>query len=217
MHPPLNLPLNQKLHMDGLDLLSRLPSDLVAACFFDPQYRGVLDRQRYGNEGKTKERRRCSLKQMDSLLISSFIEEIARVLVSSGYLFLWVDKFHLCEGAKPWLSQNLRIVDLMVWEKTRMGLGYRTRNKCEFLLIVQKLPLTTKTWRCKNLPNLLKEGVKTSSHPHAKPLNLQMRLIEAVSLEGDLILDPACGSGSVLEACRLCGRTFIGGDVDAGV
>ena len=50
--------------LDGRDLLASLDEDSAACCFFDPQYRGVLDRLAYGNEGKGRGRRRAGLAQM---------------------------------------------------------------------------------------------------------------------------------------------------------
>jgi site-specific DNA-methyltransferase (adenine-specific) len=54
---------------------------------------------------------------------------------------------------------------------------------------------------------------KNKKHPHQKPLELQKVLIEAVSNVGDLVVDPAAGSYSVLEACLLSQRTFLGCDI----
>lgn len=53
--------LNQRNRMDGLALLKRLNDNAIRAVFFDPQYRGVLDRLKYGNEGKSRGRARCAL------------------------------------------------------------------------------------------------------------------------------------------------------------
>lgn len=207
--------LNQRQHMDGLSLLARIPASSVKASFFDPQYRGVLDKLNYGNEGVSRGQKRSALSQMDEELIAGFIREISRVLTSSGHLFLWVDKFHLCEGVKDWLPKTeLTIVDLIIWEKPNIGMGYRSRRKCEYLLVLQKKPVKVKgVWNIHNIPDVWKEGVDTKKHPHAKPVGLQQRLIEAVSGEGDIILDPAMGSGSVWAACKNTNRCFIGGDV----
>ena len=46
-----NYRLNQKNTANGLDFLWSLNTNSFPLCFFDPQYRGVLDKQRYGNEG----------------------------------------------------------------------------------------------------------------------------------------------------------------------
>lgn len=40
------------------------------------------------------------------------------------------------------------------------------------------------------------------------------RLIEKFTKEGDLIIDPYCGSGSTLVACAKLGREFIGCDIN---
>lgn len=208
--------LNQRNQIDGLELLSKLNNEIVKACFFDPQYRSILDKMQYGNEGKSKEKRRFVLPSMTNDIIKKFIKEIDRVLMPSGHLFLWIDKFQLCEGFKHWIDDTkLSVVDLMIWEKSKIGMGYRTRNKCEFLVILQKRPTKAKgVWVKHDIPNVLKEDVDTSEHPHAKPIELQRRLIESVSNEYDLILDPAMGSGSVFTACQQLKRNFIGGDIN---
>jgi DNA modification methylase len=43
---------------------------------------------------------------------------------------------------------------------------------------------------------------------------LQKALIEAVSCDCDVILDPAMGSGSVMDACISLNRQFIGCDLE---
>ena len=65
---------------------------------FDPQYRGVLDKMRYGNEGVSRGQRLSGLLQMSEETITEFIAGISTALIPSGHLLLWVDKFHLCKG-----------------------------------------------------------------------------------------------------------------------
>ena len=111
--------------MDGLHFLSILPENAIPAAFLDPQYRGVLDKLKYGNEGDSRERRRAELAQMTEGTIKAFISGIDRVLTPSGYLFLWIDKFHLCTGFAQWCEgTSLEVVDLMNWKKGRIGMGY---------------------------------------------------------------------------------------------
>ncbi len=118
------LPLNQKNQQDGLDLLAKLEPHSIPLCIFDPQYRGILDKMRYGNEGVSRGRKRSMLSQMSETTIVQFINGISDALMPSGHLFLWVDKFHLCTGVRGWLENNgLEIVDLVTWNKKRMGMG----------------------------------------------------------------------------------------------
>lgn len=209
---------NHKNKVDGIKLLSTIDSQTVKVAFFDPQYRGVLNKLSYGNEGKNRGQKRSALQQMEDDTILQFITEIERVLIPSGYLFLWVDKFHLCEGIKPWLADipSLSCVDMITWNKQKIGMGYRTRRKCEYLIVLQKKPTLAKaTWSLHNIPDVWDEKVD-KNHPHAKPLGLQTQLILATTKPNDLVCDPASGGYSVLQACKETNRVFIGGDIEFG-
>ncbi len=218
--PPLPLPPrlkpNTRLVMDGLEFLSLLPDRAVPVAFFDPQYRGILDKLSYGNEGVSRGRGRNALRQMPEATITRFLLDIDRVLMPSGHLFLWVDKFHLCEGIKAWLEgTELDVVDLVTWNKGRMGMGYRTRRTAEYCAVLQKRPRKAKgVWKTHNIADVWPEKVPRSGHPHGKPVGLQGELMAAVSNEGDFVIDPAAGSFSVLEAAMNRRRTFLGCDLE---
>ncbi len=213
---PRGLRLNTRLKMDGLKFLGKLPADSIPVAFFDPQYRGVLDKLGYGNEGKNRGQQRFALEQMDEEKICQFIRRISNVLIPSGHLFLWMDKFHLCTGFSEWLNEtHLSVVDMVTWHKDRIGMGYRTRRSSEHVVVLQKKPLRAKgVWKIHDIPDVLVEKVQRSGHTHKKPINLQGTLIAAVSNEGDIVIDPAAGSFSVMEACKLQKRDFLGCDLN---
>ncbi len=200
---------------DGLVLASYIRDESMAAAFFDPQYRGVLDKLRYGNEGEKRGRARSSLRQMDIAAIKDFLVQYSRILRPSGHLFLWVDKFHLCTGVTEWLEgTRLNLVDMITWDKERIGMGYRSRRKAEYLLVLQKTPVRAKgCWSIHTIPDVWTEKT-AKTHPHAKPTGLQKALIEATTLPGDAVCDLAAGGYSVLACCRELGdRAFIGCDI----
>ena len=205
-----------RLKMDGLAFLAGLPANSMPAAFLDPQYRGVLDKMAYGNEGQSRERARVALPQMTEDHIARFVAGIDRCLMPSGHLFLWIDKFHLCTGIGSWLEGTaLETVDLLTWDKQRMGMGYRTRRQAEYLVVLQKSPKRAKgVWAVHNIPDVWGEKVPRGGHAHRKPVGLQAELIAAVTGEGDIVIDPAAGSFSVMEACRRTGRRFLGCDIN---
>ena len=207
---------NTRLKMDGLAFLSMLPADTFPVAFLDPQYRGVLEKLAYGNEGRNRGRRRSALAQMSVATIMQFLHGIDRTLIPSGHLFLWVDKFHLCEGIRPWLKgTDLAIVDLVTWDKGTFGMGYRTRRRAEYCLVLQKKPRKAKgVWKVHTITDVVMEKVSQREHPHAKPVNLQGQLLAAVSNQGDCVIDPAAGSFSVLQAAEDHGRMFLGCDLN---
>ena len=51
-----------------------------------------------------------------------------------------------------------------------------------------------------------------TGYPTQKPLALLKRIIKVSSNEGDVVLDPFCGSGTTLEAAESLGRKWIGID-----
>lgn len=196
----------------GLTLLRQLKGGSVPLVVFDPQYRGVLDQMDYGNEG-VRHSERVALAQMPDDLIRRMIREIERVLRPSRYLFLWVDKHALCEGTYKFAG--LPVVDMITWVKPRIGFGYRSRSKSEYLLIMQKPPiLAGATWSDHGIPDSWPEEPE-GGHPHSKPIELQRRLIAAVTLPGEFVVDPAAGGYGVLRAAHACDRRFFGCDVAA--
>lgn len=210
---------NRKNKMNGLDLLDLADSESAKVVFFDPQYRGILDKMSYGNEGESRGKKRSSLPQMDDFMIQSFLSKIERVLKPSGYLFLWVDKFHLMEGVKQWFLcfKNFEIVDMITWDKKKIGMGYRSRRRSEYLVIIQKHPKRAKsTWVLHNIPDVWEEKVSSKEHTHAKPIELQKQLILATTMQDDLVIDPASGGYSVFAACKELKRNFLGCDLIFG-
>jgi site-specific DNA-methyltransferase (adenine-specific) len=185
--------------------------------FFDPQFRALLDRQSYGNEGRSRQCRRANLPAMSEEYIDACCREIARVLTPSGYCMRWAETFAVCEGHHLRVKDVLPCVDKIVWDNLRMGMGHRSRHRGDELLILQLPPLRAKhTWRDHGIPNRWLEKIEPAArrkHPHIKPIGLIKRLIGAVTLPGDLAVDPCAGSFVVLDACRQLGRRFIGCDL----
>ncbi|ABK77777.1 DNA modification methylase [Cenarchaeum symbiosum A] len=213
--PGLKKIMNRRNRMNGLTLLDRMPDCSVQAAFFDPQYRGILDRMKYGNEGVSRGRLRSGMEQMSADTVREFLGEMGRVLVPSGTLFLWIDKFHLVDGISGWIEGTcLNAVDMITWDKQRMGMGYRTRRCSEHMVVLQKSPKRAKNvWRDHGIPDVWPEKVEGRNHTHAKPVRLQARLIECVTTGRGAVLDPAAGGYSVLESCKRTGRNFIGCDL----
>ena len=54
---------------------------------------------------------------------------------------------------------------------------------------------------------------KYGKHPTQKPLSLTSHLIEILSNENDLVLDPFMGSGTSAVACLKTNRNFIGFEI----
>jgi site-specific DNA-methyltransferase (adenine-specific) len=194
-------------------LLQSLPDCCTPLVFFDPQHRDTLDRLAYGNEG-ARQKGRALLPTMTSDYVDACCREASRILEASGYLLEWADTYRLCEGFHLRIVDVLKCVDLIAWDNERIGNGYRSRRRGDYLLVLQKPPLRAKdTWRDHGIPNRWPEKVDRNIHPHIKPIGLIARLIAAITERGDLVVDPAAGSFAVMHAAHQLGRDFVGCDL----
>jgi site-specific DNA-methyltransferase (adenine-specific) len=150
----------------------------------------------------------------DSAYIDDCCREAVRVLMPSGYLMLWQNAFGLVQGHHLRLADILQCVDLIAWDNQHLGMGYRSRRRGDYLIVLQKPPIKAKvTWCDHAIPDRWTEKVDRKLHPHVKPIDLTTRLIGAVTRPGDLVVDPAAGSFIVLRAAVALGRDFIGCDI----
>lgn len=95
----VNITTNRKNKIDGLLLLSAIPDDSIKSAFFDPQYRGVLDKLSYGNEGINRGKARSELPQMDENTIIKFIRVSIVILfgISISFLLFLHLLYHTCQ------------------------------------------------------------------------------------------------------------------------
>ncbi len=65
-----------------------------------------------------------------------------------------------------------------------------------------------------SIPAIAPTSRERAGYPTQKPLALLRRIIQLASNEGDVVLDPFCGSGTALLAAQQLGRKWIGIDAN---
>ncbi len=106
-------------------------------------------------------------------------------------------------------------IDQILQQRERNSLGkavYKRDEKGEPVPAKEKkgVPLPD-VWE---IPFLNPKAKERTGYPTQKPLELLERIIRIGSDEGDLVLDPFCGSGTAPVCAKLLGRNFIGIDVN---
>lgn len=77
-------------------------------------------------------------------------------------------------------------------------------------LIVPKVSKSEKNRGLKEHSEIHSEHYKGNFHPTVKPIKLMSWLITLASREGEIVLDPFCGSGTTAIAAKILSRRYIG-------
>lgn len=105
-------------------------------------------------------------------------------------------------------------IDQILQERVRDSRGkavYKYNDKGEFVLAKEKkgVPMSD-VW---DIPFLNPKAKERTGYPTQKPIELLERIISISTDEGDIILDPFCGSGTTVVAAELMKREGIGIDI----
>ena len=151
-------------------------------------------------------------------LLPQFIRAAYDVLPDDGFLCMWYDLDHH-EKIHQWAtSVGFRVQRWpLIWVKTtpcsNSQAQYNLTKVTEVCYYMRKSE--NAFLRRKGVPNYHQgPNPRNPNHPFTKPDDLWGRVIEDVSVEGQVILDPFAGEGSCLAACVKRGRVPYGIEID---
>jgi len=107
---------------------------------------------------------------------------------------------------------NLRVNQMIVWDKKSIGMGWGFRNQHELILHGSKGVPDMKDRSVGSVVQCDREP--PTDHPSPKPEKLLRTLLPAVAGPGDLIIDPFMGAGPTLRAAKDLGRKAIGIEIE---
>ena len=160
---------------------------------FNHQYRPMAETNRAAYRGRDADGRiwRRGVVHNPRLGGYHYSLELGEVIPKNGYRMSE-------QTARRWLAEDRLIVKP----------GRQLAVKC--YLKDSKGSLVTDFWD--DLVNMGGTSKERVGYPTQKPLALLERIIKASSNEGDLVLDPFCGSGTTIIAAAKLGRQWIGID-----
>lgn len=206
-------------HGDCISILAGLDAGIADLFLLDPPY--GISANTGGFRARTVHHHNYEdTPDLAKAIAMAVLTEGFRIMKPRGNLFMFcdIDLF-------PWLKETAANMGWtvfrrpMIWQKSESeGLapwgGQGPRITTEFILYAtkgQKGMLSSPT----DLLNVKRVSRSERIHAAEKPVELLRKLIEATTLPGDLVIDPCCGSGSTLVACRELRRRGIGIEKDA--
>ncbi len=197
------MPENTVIHGDCVQVMAGLPAESVDFVLTDPPYIcGYRDRQ-----GRTV------ANDTSSDWLEPAFREVYRLmkpdtLCISFYGWTATEAF-----LAAWAAAGFRRVGHIVFCKryaSRSGL-FRAMHESAYVLAKGRPPLPARPES--DVSGWVYTGNKL--HPTQKPVEVLEPLVRTYCPAGGLVLDPFCGSGSTLVAAKVCGRRYVGIELDA--
>lgn len=213
------------LQGDCLQLITEIADESIDCVITDPPYSSgaVLEAQkqsagRQGIRDNVKTNQRFSWFSGNNMttmgityLIRNLGVEFERVCKDGASILVFCDWRMVINFVPALESCGLIYRNLIVWDKGSFGMGNGFRNQHELIIHLSK---GSPTFYSASYANVLQCGrtyqKQERIHPTEKPVKLLNDLIQVVTKEGDTVLDPFSGSGSMGEVCLKTNRKFIG-------
>jgi len=228
--------INKILLGDCLEIIKSIPGNSIDMIITDPPYghnnnNGDLIANREKALGRHNEN--VNDKARPILNDGKEAEEIYEQMIIEAKRILKPDGSCCCcgggGGPDPMFARWSLVMDkyltfkqMVVWDKGPIGMGWHYRRSYETVLVGHKGPNCKWYDESSQIENIIRprfRGIKKiipskDEHPTEKPEGLASFFINLHTQEGDLVLDPFCGSGSFIRACKDLKRNFIGIDLD---
>lgn len=162
-----------------------------------------------------------------------WISEVIRVLKPNGNIVIFGSYHNIYQIGSILKDLDRKLINSIVWYKRNAFPNVTQRMLCEstehIIWAVNETKKNAKNWifnykRLKELnggvqmrnmwdiPSTPTSEKKHGKHPSQKPIELINRLVVGVSNEGDTIIDPFMGSGTLPVVALMTNRNFIGVD-----
>lgn len=206
---------------DAIDLLKSIDTSSVKAIIQDPPYSDTIPK---GIEYK-RLMRNNTIYKFNKDYWYEFLKEAKRVLKKDGFIASTISFTNIHHFLFPAEELGFKIRRIIILVDTH-SLGAVMYNRMP--TITQFIPVLSTRKETKFNINRIKKYFEDNRptnvwmlppkrtnirFPASQPLYPFLMLVELLTDEGDLVVDPFCGSGTTGEACAILGRRFIGGDI----
>jgi site-specific DNA-methyltransferase (adenine-specific) len=197
---------------DAVDWLRGQPDASVDLVITDPAYESLEKHRKVGTTTRLKHSKASSndwFKIFPNARFPNLLTEMYRVLKPNTHCYIF------CDQETGFLLHRLvqdtafKFKKALIWDKAKIGLGYSYRARHEWIVYLEK---GKRALNDKGVPDVLSFPRIHDGYPAQKPVELIEVLVMQSSVEGELVLDPFCGSGSTGVAAVNSGRHFAGTD-----
>jgi DNA modification methylase len=211
-----------------------LGGDKAEFVFTDPPYNVAIDGHVCGKGAIRHRDFAMASGEMSAEAFTGFLADVFRQLIAhttDGSIHdVCMDWRHVAEMLAAGNQVYTELKNLCVWTKTNAGMGTFYRSQHELIFIwksgmgshINNFELgqhgrsRTNVWTYTGV-NTMRPGrlAELAMHPTVKPVALVADAIKDCSRRGGIVLDPFCGSGTILIAAERTGRKARAIEIDA--
>lgn len=201
-------------NLDAVEWLQTLESESVDLIITDLPYESLEKWRKVGTTTRLKQSKSSSNQWFEIFHNERFDElfkEFHRVLKKNSHLYLFSDDETSDHLKRAGNVVGFKFWKRLIWDKILMGMGYHYRAMYEFILFFEK---GKRKLNNLGVPDILRVKRIPRGFPTEKPPELSEIMINQSTQEGDLVVDPFCGSGTTGMAALKLGRKFLGNDLN---
>jgi len=207
----MNLPINEVICGDALEVMKTFPKKSIDLVLTDPPF--FTPASHY--QSRIAWARTFSDLSPLRIFWTEVTKEVVRILKKSGHFITFCNGDSYPVFYEP-MFNAFETTKSLVWNKKEAGLGRIWRHQHELLIAARNSDYKFNDDKHLHVDVLSFKATPSTkrSHPIEKPTRLLKELIKPTTLEGDIVLDPFCGSGTTLIASYQLGRRWIGVDLN---
>jgi modification methylase len=232
------LPLNQILAGDCIELMNALPENSVDLIFADPPYNLQLKGDLHRPDNSKVDAVDDAWDQFSSFSVydkftREWLAAARRLLKPNGAIWVIGSYHNIFRVGSALQDQGYWILNDVVWRKSNPMPNFRGKrltNAHETMIWASKSEGAKYTFNYEALKALnegvqmrsdwvlpictggerLKDAAGDKAHPTQKPESLLHRIILGSTNPGDVVLDPFFGTGTTGAVAKMLGRDYIG-------
>ncbi|HEU5058077.1 MAG TPA: site-specific DNA-methyltransferase [Kofleriaceae bacterium] len=193
--------------------LRSLPAGSVDLVITDPPYESLEKHRAVGTTTRLKHSKASSNDWFDIFPNERFPElfaEIHRVLRRDTHFYLFCDPETMFVAKPLAEAAGFRFWKPLIFDKVTIGMGYHYRARYECILFFEK---GKRKLADLGVADIITAPRIRGGYPAEKPVAVSEVLVRQSSRDGELVVDPFVGSGSVGVAAVGQGRNFLGNDL----
>lgn len=234
----LDLPLNEIINGDCIEVMNSLPENSVDLIFADPPYNLQLKGDLHRPDNSKVDAVDDAWDQFSSFdaydrFTKAWLKAARRILKPNGAIWVIGSYHNIFRVGAALQNEGYWILNDVVWRKSNPMPNFRGKrltNAHETMIWASKEEASKYTFNYDALKSL-NEGIQMRSdwvlpicngherlknedgdkaHPTQKPESLLHRILIATTNPGDVVLDPFFGTGTTGAVAKKLGREYIG-------